>query len=69
MSAVLALIAAFVPEIPALASDIKTLFKKYPQLTPEQLAAAVVAIATSTDAQVDADLAKIAADQAGTPKA
>lgn len=63
-SAILALITALIPEVPKLAADLKAVFTKHPNLTPDQVLAAVQAIATSTDAQVQSDLAQIAADQA-----
>jgi hypothetical protein len=63
MSPLIPLIAAAIPEIPKLVADIRALFTRYPALTPDQITAAVVAITTSTDAQADSILAKIAADQ------
>lgn len=56
------------PEIIALIKSLLALRAKYPTLTPEQLAAMVTQLTSQADAEFDAVLAKIAADQQA-PKA
>jgi len=63
--ALLQLIIALAPEVPALVKDIASLFKAHPQLTPDMLAALITAIHC---AKADT-LAVIAADQAAHPTA
>lgn len=63
----LPIIAAAVPEVAALIRAVAALRKKYPAVTPEELAAAVVSITGLADAAFDDVLAQIAADQATHP--
>lgn len=51
------------PEVIALVKSLLALRTKYPTLTPEQLAAMVIQLTSQADAEFDAVLAKIAADQ------
>lgn len=51
------------PEVLALVQAARGLFKKYPNLTPDQITAMIKHTTTEADAEFDAVLAKIAADQ------
>lgn len=66
-SAVVSIAVAVLPLLPSLITDIVGLFRKYPQLSPSEIAAAVVSASTQADASFADVLATIAADQA--PKA
>jgi len=55
---------AAMPGIIALVADIKALFKKYPAMTPEQIAAVVKELTGSSDAAFDAFIAEVQSDQA-----
>jgi hypothetical protein len=52
-----------IPEVAALVQSVLALRKKYPALTPDQITAIVAQTAAPADAEFDAVLAKIAADQ------
>jgi len=54
------------PELLALIQSIRSLVKKYPTLTPEQITALVQQAVNPADQEFDVVLAKIHADQAGT---
>lgn len=56
-----------IPYGPALVGDIVALFKKYPSLTPAQIASIVAATSTQADAAFESTLATIAADQQAHP--
>lgn len=58
---------AGMPYLPALIGDFVALFKKYPQLSPEQITAMVQVITSQSDQTALAALAEIAADQAAHP--
>lgn len=64
---VLQLVARFLPDGIAIFNDIKTLFKKYPGVTPEQFAALTHLMAGTADATYDKVIADIKADQAAHP--
>jgi len=57
------------PELLALVQSLLALKKKYPTLAPAQLLAAVQQIVQPADAEFDAVLQKVAADQAAHPAA
>ena len=63
-SPVIDIAVAALPYIPALVADIIGLFKKYPQMTKDQLTAFVVATSQQGDAAWNDVLAAIAEDQA-----
>ena len=52
------------PELVALIKSILALRQKYPTLTPEQIVSLVTQATSSADAEFNAVLTKIAADQA-----
>lgn len=54
------------PEALALVQAVRNLVKKYPAMTPDQITAIVQQATSSADAEFDAVLARIAADQKGT---
>lgn len=64
---ILKLIATVLPSGVSIINDIRALFKKYPELTPEQFAAIVVMTAKTADADYDALIADIKRDQAAHP--
>jgi hypothetical protein len=58
---------ALIPEVRSVVEAIRTLRKKYPQLTPAEIQAIVLDQTTTADVAYDSVLAKIAADQAAHP--
>jgi len=64
---IIAIAAAAEPAVVGIINAIRALTKKYPSLTPEQIAAMVLTIATQNDALFDDALATIAADKAAHP--
>ena len=67
MSGIASIIVAALPYVPALIEDIANLFKKYPQLTPAQISAAVTAASQQSDAAFQDALTTLA--QAPAPVA
>jgi hypothetical protein len=66
-AALIPILIAVIPELPGLAESIIALWKKYPQLTPEQITTAVFAVVSQSDAAFASVDAKIAADEAAHP--
>jgi hypothetical protein len=64
---ILKLVLALLPSGIAIANDIKLLFKKYSDVTPEQFAAITQLMASTADATYDKLIADIKADQAAHP--
>jgi hypothetical protein len=67
MNALRPLVLALIPEIPDLAVAIAGMFKKYPQLTPEQIVTVLVAVVAQSNPAADSILAKFAADDIAHP--
>jgi len=65
----LTIAAAAIPEVAALLRALLNLRKKYPALTPADLAAAVASITVEADTAFDDVLARIEADQKLHPAA
>ena len=63
----LTIAAAAIPEVAALVKALLGLRKKYPALTPADLAAAVASITAEADTAFDDVLARIEADQKAHP--
>ena len=68
-AAILPIVLALVPEVPALITALSNLRKKYPAMTDAQVTALVAAITQQADTAFDQVLAEIAADHAAPPKA
>ena len=68
MNALLPIVLALIPEIPDLAIAIDGMFKKYPQLTPEQIINVLVAVVAQSNPAAASALAKFAADDVIHPQ-
>lgn len=67
VSLLLGIVNTALPGVRAIVADIRAMFKRYPDLTPEQLVALILAITTASDAAFDELDAAIKADQAAHP--
>jgi hypothetical protein len=59
MSGIASIIVAALPYVPALIEDIANLFKKYPQLSPAEISAAVTAASQQSDSAFNDALATL----------
>ena len=66
MTPLASLVVALIPDIGPAAAALKALFVKLPQLTPEQITAAVVEIANQADANFLSAMSKLGATPPAT---